>query len=286
VRSARAPSDGLTWMPFYFEEGSRLFEGLNAFEMPDWSIRDLSRYERVWVIAADHSELEDVGGDLVVEAVHRVGPLTVWRVDNRGERVVADLYDDLKAAKVSEVGGRDCDFWAVDGWHCLAESRRPKTERCLAESTQKRLSRFKRRRDPHCGLSPWFHVSQDVRVIDRFARRCVWIHPRRQKPFRVTWSPGVSFDHVVIKYGFTDRVISMHSRPRPRTHAARLLLSQGERTQEINIQPVQGWFERRIPAAAPSKDGPIVLELTTDNPVDGHFCVDLTVRKRGMHDGS
>ena len=214
------------------------------------------------------------------------GLLTVWRVDNQGEKVVADLYDDLKAARVSEGEGKACDFWAVDGWHCLTESRRTRTERCLAESTQKRLARFKRRRDPHCGLSPWFHVSRDVRVIDRFARRCVWMHPRRDKPFRIEWSLSVSFDDVVIKYGFTDRVISMHSRPRPRTHPARLKLSRGQNRKVITIQPLQGWFEHRISSTELPNSAPIVIEVTTDNPVDGHFCVDFTLRKRGAHGGS
>ena len=281
VRTARAVEDGFTWFPHYAEEGTRLFAGLNAFESTDDITPDFSRFERVWLLTSHGATPNKFPPYLVVEAVHEEGAITVWRVDNRGERVVADLYADLEEVVVQERDKAQCDFWSGVGWHCLAASKRKNTQSCLKESTAQRLSRFRRKRSAECGLSPWFHVSRDVRVIDRSARHCVWVHPKQRNPFVLNWTPRTRADELVVRYGFTDRVMSMHSRPKPRTQTARLEVEGLETAESIEINPVPGWFEKRWAINAQRTVDTLTFTVTTSSPVDAHFCMDVTLRKGG-----
>jgi len=281
VRSVRSEQDGLTWIPHYVEEGTPLFSGLNAFETPDLTSPDFSRFERVWVLASHGESPKGFPGFLSAELVHEQGAIGVWRVENHGERVVADLYRDLESVVVRQGTQGECDFWSGNGWHCLHKSRRERTRSCLKESTAQRLNRFRRKRSPHCGLSPWFHVSRDVRVIDRSPRRCVWVHPKKREPFTVDWPVNISADDLVIRYGFTDRVISMHSRPTPRTQPAQLQITGLESPVSVDIKPVAGWFEKRLSVQITPPHRTLRLTVTTSSPVDGHFCMDVTLRKRG-----
>lgn len=281
VKAARAGEDGLTWLPYFAEEGTPYFEGLNAFETPDASAPDFARYSRVWLLASHGDSPDAFPSSLSAQAVHREGAVTIWRVDNRGERVVADLYADLENVLVHERNGQRCDFWSGTGWHCLADAQRNRTQACLKESTAKRLNRFRRKRSPTCGLSAWFHVSRDVRVIDRFARHCVWVHPRQRNAFVLGWKPNVKADELVIRYGFTDRVISMHSKAKPRTQTARLNITGLESATFIDVKPAQGWFEKRIAISADRSAHAFTFAVTTPSAVDAHFCMDVTLRKKG-----
>jgi hypothetical protein len=281
VKAERAVDDGLTWIPHFAEEGTQYFAGLNAFETPDADVPDFARYKRVWLLASHGDSPEFLSNGLKAKAVHREGPITIWRVENLGERVVADLYSDLENVVVQERNQQRCDFWSGKGWHCLVHAKRKRAQSCLKESTAKRLNRFRRKRSPNCGLSAWFHVSRDVRVIDRFARQCVWVHPRQRNEFVLDWKPSVTADELVVRYGFTDKVISMHSKPKPRTQTARLDITGLDAPTSIDVKPVQGWFEKRLPVNADRSAHAFTFAVTTSNPVDAHFCMDVTLRKRG-----
>ena len=277
----RKTTHGLTWIPYWAEEGTPLFRDLNAFETPDVAAADFAQFDVVWVFTSHGADLSALPSYLSASEAWVDGPLRLWRVENRGERVVADLYTDLPKVSVSDGRRSLCDFWSGDGWHCLPEARRARTELCLKESTTARLNRFRRKRDPYCGLSRWFHVSQDVRVIGRFPRTCVWMHPKLRRPFEIDWRPAVKGETLVLRYGFTDRVISMHSKPKPRTQPARLELTLGDEQQTIEVQPKEGWFESRFSLSADQGADVIKLKATSKNPVDAHLCVSATIRKQG-----
>ncbi len=281
IRSHRGQEDGLTWVPYWAEEGTPYFSKLNAFETPDLSQADFARFEYVWVLVSHGKDLSDLPKGLRATRKSDMGALQVWLVHNTAERIVYDLYDALPEVRVFSGLKQHCDFWAEEGWHCLSERRRKKTEACLQESTQSRLNRFRRRRDPHCGLSPWFHVSRDIRVIDRYPRRCIWMHPKREKPFRLDWSVGSEGNVLNLRYGFTDRVISMHSRPKPRTHPATIKLKVGKRAIEVVAKPVNGWFDARFDLPAAEAPRSLSLSVETENPVDAHLCLELSIRQGG-----
>ena len=281
LKASRDATDGLTWIPYWAEQGTPLFRDLNAFETPDLATADFAKFRVVWVFTSHGEDLSALPGKLTAVEAWVDGPLTLWRVENRGERVVADLYTDLRKVTVSDGGASPCDFWSGDGWHCLPKSRRARTELCLKESTTARLNRHRRKRDPYCGLSRWFHVSQDVRVIGRFPRTCVWIHPKARRAFEVDWRPETMGDELVLRYGFTDRVISMHSKPKPRTQPARFEVTVGTERKSIEVQPIEGWFESRFVLPPDQAVNTVKLKATSTNPVDAHLCVSATIRKRG-----
>ena len=85
----------------------------------------------------------------------------------------------------------------------------------------------------------------------------------------------------VLRYGFTDRVISMHSKPKPRTQPARLEVALGTERQTIEVLPKKGWFESRFSLSADQAVDVIKLKATSANPVDAHLCVSATIRKQG-----
>ena len=282
LHSNRESVDGLTWAPYWAEEGTPLFRGLNAFETPSMKTADFANFDVVWVFTSHGVDLSDLPQHLLASVRWSDGPLTLWRVENRGERVVADLYTDLPKTSVRSGVSKVCDYWAGSGWYCLPEAQRATTERCLKETTTARLNRFRRRRDPYCGLSRWFHVSQDVRVIGRFTRNCVRLHPKKREPFEVTWTVANIGDELVLRYGFTDRVISMHSRALPRTQPARVVLNLGGRDEYVDVQPVEGWFEARFSLPEGKDQRTIKLKALSENPVDGHLCISASIRQRGQ----
>jgi hypothetical protein len=107
------------------------------------------------------------------------------------------------------------------------------------------------------------------------------VHPKKSDPFTLDWPVNVSADELVVRYGFTDRVTSMHSRATPRTKAAQLEIMGLESPVVVDVKPVAGWFEKRLPIALKPVEHMLSLTVTTSSPVDGHFCMDVTLRKRG-----
>ena len=279
IRTAWQPGDGVTWHPFYVTEGLPHLHGTHAFETPSLAEADFAAFDRVWILVSHGESLEGISPIYRPKHIASFGVLDLFLSTNEGERIVADLYTDLETVELYEGGSRRCDFWANDGWHCLAQKKRDASRKCLSETTSQRLTRFRRRRDPHCGLSPWFHVSRDVRVIDRHPRKCVWIHPKASAPFRLKWTPKSEGNALQLNYGFTDRVISMHDRPKPRTKPAKINLRYGNERQVIDVAPETGWFQRRYEAKSGRFSTPIFLEVTTSNPVDAHLCISLSIRK-------
>ena len=279
IRSSFETGDGVTWHPFYVTEGLPHLHGTHAFETPSLADADFAAFDRVWILVSHGDALEDLPPKYQPRHIASFGPLSVFLVANEGERIVADLYTDLEKVELYEGGSRRCDFWANDGWHCLVQKKRDASLKCLSETTAQRLTRYRRRRDPHCGLSPWFHVSRDVRVIARHPRKCVWIHPKASAPFRLKWTPKMEGDVLQVNYGFTDRVISMHDRPKPRTQPAKLNLRYGNERQVIDVMPETGWFQRRYEHRSGGVSEPVFVEVTTSNPVDAHLCISLSLRK-------
>ena len=133
VKAERSVDDGMTWIPYFAEEGTRYFGQLNTFETPNAAEPDFARYERVWLLASHGDSPDFLSNDLNAQAVHQEGAITIWRVDNVGERVVADLYRDLENVSVREQNRERCDFWSGKGWHCLVNAKRKRAQSCLKE---------------------------------------------------------------------------------------------------------------------------------------------------------
>ncbi len=281
VRTNLAPGDGVTWAPYWAGEGRLFFHGLPAFHVPRPIDADFSRYDRVWLLGAFGRGAADFDLSASVVQTTHFGSVTLELLEISGEKVVADLRRDLDSVRVllGDAPGKLCDFWDGHGWHCQRRHSEEKTMQCLAESTARRLRRHLSRRDPHCGLDPWLHVSRDVRVIGDGARRCVWFHPRAGQPTRIVWPIKADFDELVVDYGFTDRVISNHTRPSPRTQPAELTVSwRASQVAQERIEPVKGWRRARFNVDGKA-GGEATLQVTTQSTVDAQLCIDVTARR-------
>lgn len=268
--------DGVTWAPYWAGEGRQFLHGLPGFHLPDVEAADLARYERVWLMGAFGRDADDLPeGHRRVER-QDFGEVTLDLVEVGGERVMGDLYAALETARVTRESRRSeaCDFWDGRGWHCTLKKSPDATRRCLARPIDRRLR--DRRRDPHCGLDAWLNVSRDVRVIGDFPRRCVWFHPQQGKTLRLVWPDAPAGGSLVIDHGFSDQVITDHTRKEIRTTPATLVVRRGEATLgEHVVTPEKGWRRWRLPAG---EGGPIVIEATTESTTDAHLCIDVTVR--------
>lgn len=305
IRGQLQPSDGITWIPYHAGEGRLLFHGLPAFHLPEPEAADLSRYERVWLIGAfgegaddlrhqDLAEGQPASGHEILER-HDFGPLTVELLKISGPKVKVDLRAQLDEAKVSR-GERACGFWSGLGWHCDLRQTPEATERCLARPIAEKARRRNRRRHQHhhlvdftlsdCGLDPWLHVSRDAHVIGDWPRRCVWMHPARREPVRLTWPQAPGGDTVVVDYGFVDKIIAdNYSRDimtkkggdTPRAQPLRLIVRQGEaEIAQITAPNQKGW--RRLVAKAQPEGGPVSVEVQTEDHRNAYFCLDATIR--------
>jgi hypothetical protein len=279
VRAHLASLDGVTWAPYYMGEGRMFLHDLPAFHTVDETHADFARYQRVWLLSASTADTEALTRGHQTLEVRHFGAVTIHLLDIKGPRVVADLYADLKQAMVSKGDGpkrRACSFWDGRGWYCDLEFGEGRVLSCLRESTVSRLRRQRRRRHPECGLNPWLNVSRDVRVIGRAPRRCVWFHPDKSAASRIEWVPQKQGDKLVIDYGFTDKVITDHSRENSRTQPASLrLIGDGTEIGTRVIKPEPGWHRWTIDAPTA---GNLIFEITTASHVDAHFCFDATIR--------
>lgn len=281
IRAGLEPGDGVAWAPYWAGEGRLFMHGLPGFHLTDVEAADLSRFRRVWLMGAFGRDADDLPpGHTPVE--RRIfGEVTLDLVEVGGERVVGDLRADLEQARVSRSGRRveRCDFWDGRGWHCKVSKGPEKTRRCLAQPISRRHRQ--RRRDPHCGLDPWLNVSRDVRVIGDFPRRCIWFHPMAGKTLRLHWPTAPDGASLVIDHGFTDKVITDHTRKETRTRPATLRVRRGGvEGPVIGQQPVppeKGWRRWRLPLDGPLGDG-LTIEVDTEATPDGHLCIDATVR--------
>jgi len=123
-------------------------------------------------------------------------------------------------------------------------------------------------------------VSRDVRVIGDHPRRCVWFHPVGGKTLRAYWPEAPVGESLVIDYGFTDKVITDHTREAARTRPARLQVRQGDGGAVLGAQsvtPEKGWRRWRLPLSGRSGGG-LTIEVETEATVDAHLCIDVTVR--------
>lgn len=285
VKAHLESGDGITWAPYWAGEGRLFFHGLPAFHTPDTSRADLARYDRVWLLGAFGADFDDLPPGHERLDHNRFGGVTVDLVKVVGERVVGDLRADLEQMKVSRRNGdqvESCDFWDGRGWHCTLRRSAEATRRCLAQPVSRRLAQ--RRRDPHCGLDGWLNVSRDVRVIGDGVRRCVWFHPVAGKRLRIEWAEPPRGEALVIEYGFTDKVITDHTRKASRTKPATLIALHGER--ELGRQPVaaeKGWFHWRLPLD--SGPGGLAIEVESGSQIDAHLCIDVTVRQGAQASG-
>lgn len=273
--------DGVAWAPYWAGEGRLFLHDLPAFHLPSLADADLSRFRRVWLLGAFGRDADDLPqGHRVVQRT-AFGPLSLDLVEVGGERVLGDLRADLESVRVdhqSRQRTRRCDFWDGRGWHCTLRKSPAETRRCLGRPVQQRLRN--RRRDPHCGLDPYLHVSRDVRVIGDFPRRCVWFHPKGGTTVRAFWPGAPAGESLVIDYGFTDKVITDHTRKESRTRPATLRVRRGDGGDVLGEQAVtveKGWRRWRLPRGDGAAEG-LMIEVETEGTVDGHLCIDVTVR--------
>ena len=278
IRAAVQAGDGVTWAPYWAGEGRLYLHNLPAFHLPKLESADLARYRRVWLMGAFGSSAADLPGEPHVLESHAFGAVTVELVEVKEAPVVADLYAELNDVRVTSGTSKVCDFWDGRGWHCKTRLSRPRTEACLKESTGQRLNRHRRRRKPHCGLDRWLNVSRDVRVIADYPRRCVWFHPRAGKATRIAWKIPAGSRNLVLDYGFTDKVMTDHTRPTTRTAPAQLkILLNGKTQGDVQVPASKGW-RRWTKALAVNEETELVLEASTSSTVDAHLCIDATVR--------
>lgn len=283
VSGAIQPGDGLTWAPYWAGEGRIFFGELPAFHTPEIGQADLSRHDRVWLLGAFGYGFDDLPPGHTRLDHRRFGEVTVELVDVGGERVVGDLRAQLDAVKVTRQRGERveaCDFWDGRGWHCTLRRSPEATRRCLAQPISRRLSQ--RRRDPHCGLDQWLNVSRDVRVIGDGVRRCIWFHPVARQAVRIDWPEPPRGEALVVRYGFTDKVITDHTRKASRTQPATLVAFHGDRELgRREALPEKGWFEWRLPLDR--GPGGLAIAVESSAQVDAHLCIDVTVRQGGAH---
>ncbi|MFN3201353.1 MAG: hypothetical protein ACE366_23330 [Bradymonadia bacterium] len=315
IKANVQPSDGVTWVPYHAGEGRLFFHDLPAFHLPEPEQADLSRYRRVWLLGAfgadsddlEHRKLSEedetpVSGHTVVEQLN-FGPLSLELLEIKGPAVTFDMRKQLEQTTVNR-GKKSCDFWSGTGWHCDLRKSPEQTRQCLGKPIAERARMKGRRRQHHhlvdftlrdCGLDPWLHVSRDAHVIGDWPRRCVWMHPARKMPVRVTWPEGVGErgGTVVVDYGFVDKIIADNysrditkappkSEPdAPRTLRAQpLLLRVLRRSSTLSKRTVsneKGWRRLTVPVK-PGK-GPIALEVQSEDHHNAYFCVDATFRE-------
>ena len=119
--------------------------------------------------------------------------------------------------------------------HCIPSAEHARVQRCLAETTSSRLNRFRRRKDPHCGLNPWLHVSRDHRVIGRYPRKCIWLHPVAGARTRLTWRPKVWGRSLDLHFGFADKAVMHFKGKSPRTKPLTL-------RSKVVANPLKRWL--------------------------------------------
>lgn len=280
IRSELQAGDGVSFAPPHAGEARLVLHDLPAFHLGPAPQADLSRYDRVWLMGAFGQSAEDLPKGHKILKRARFGGVQLDLVEVGGPRVMADLYAELEAVRVSRVpqkGGaaQACDFWDGRSWHCELNRSPDETRACLARPVAQRLS--DRRKDPHCGLNPWVHVGRDVRVIGAQPRRCIWLHPMDRAQVTLEWPAEVRpGDEIVLDYGFTDQVTVDHDRPESRTQPAQLALHQGAPLAQIEVAPVFGWHRHTVAARSGE---PVRITAHTTQMVDAHLCIDLTVRR-------
>jgi hypothetical protein len=90
------------------------------------------------------------------------------------------------------------------------------------------------------------------------------------------WAAAPEGTALVIDYGFTDKVITDHTRAQTRTRPATLRAYRGGHLLGTHtVDPVKGWQRWRLDGAGA---GALRLEVESTSSVDAHLCVDPTIR--------
>ena len=115
-------------------------------------------------------------------------------------------------------------------------------------------------------------------MIGRSPRRCIWFHPDQKRPTRIEWAPAQTGSDIVIDYGFTDKVITDHTRAKSRTQPAKLVV-RGDDAQlgSQTIEPKPGWHRWVVSSKGKKR---LSFEISTQSHVDAHFCFDVTLRAK------
>jgi hypothetical protein len=293
IRADLKPGDGVTITPSWAGEGRLFLHDLPAFLIADGEAPDLGRHERVWIIGAFGHDAADLG--LTATERRDFGPLTLEAVPVKAPKVLHDLRADLDKTTVTRAKGNRvtaCDFWDGRAWYCGVRRDHQKIRDCLARPTKRRFR--DRRRDPRCGLPEWFSgrgrytvargdqpVGRDIRVIGDFPRDCVWFTPPPRGATRyIEWPVEATSGQLVLRYGFTDHVITDHPPQVYKevlTKPAQLQIRRGNETiGQVTVDPKRGWFTQQFPV---SGEGPITLSVKGESDVNAHLCVELTVRE-------
>lgn len=293
IRADLQPGDGVTITPAWAGEGRLFLHDLPAFLLADGEAPDLARHKRVWIIGAFGHDAADLG--LRAGLSRDFGPLTLEAVEVQGPKVVHDLRADLdKTTVTTRTQSRvtACDFWSGNAWYCGVRRDHARIRDCLARDTARRFR--DRRRDPRCGLPAWFSgrgrytvargdqpVGRDIRVIGDAPRDCVWFTPPPKGATRyIEWPVTAQAGEVVLRYGFTDHVITDHPPQVYKTvltQPAQLKIRRGDATLgQVTAEPTRGWFTQRFSLTGA---GPITLSVQGESDVNAHLCVELTVRE-------
>jgi hypothetical protein len=282
IRADLQPGDAVAWAPYWAGEARLVLHDLPGVHLLDLPTADLARWDRLWLMSGWGADADDLTWPHAVLKRQSMGPVTLDLVQIKGAKVVGDLYADLEQAQVDQRPDRGtnkrCDFWDGRGWHCSLRKSPDKTRACLAQSTKTRHRT--RKRDPSCGLDRWMHVSRDVRVIGEGPRRCIWLHPKARATVALTWPTAPAGDSLVLDYGFTDKVISDNTLPKPRTEPITLKVFRGQAlVGEKQIDPIKGWHRWTMPLRAEMGARPLRFEVrSAGKTTDAHFCFDPTVR--------
>lgn len=330
IRSHLKEDDRITWYPEWAGEGRLFLHDLPAFYLPFKGEVDLGHARRLWVIGAFGYE----GSDLLLGAhlkplqklsvisKKQLGDLSVHllRVESGG--VLASLYDDLSSkdrVKVyrSAIRSKDkavktpCQFWGLNGWHCVPQSslkrkerrakerRAKETEKCLSRPLRERLRRRSKRRDLYtldrrrylpyvdCGLHPTEHISRDERVIGEEPRQCLWFAPHHRREVELQWTIDAETlnqqerEMLWFEWGWEDLSIR-HPFRKSKAQPLHITLElDGQKLWENTLNPTYGWSREMISLTSNLKRETHSISVrlrALQNVQDASLCVNMSVR--------
>ena len=325
--------DFVTWYPEWAGESRLSLHGLPVIPLAQQGEVDFAQAKRLWVLGAfdrDGVHLQNSSKYQIVQNLGLIskkvfqaqdsGPVSLSLMKIKGPINLHNLYDDLpnpNRVSFSRLHGKprakspakpmpkqNCDFWALNGWHCTPQSPRlrQRASKCLARPQAEQLKKRSRRRDLYtldrrrwlpyidCRLHPTEHLSQDWRVIDESPKRCISAMPHQGHIAQVAWWVPVESNQTELwfKYGWEDLALR-HPFRDSKAQAIKVQIQQaGQKIFTATLQPQLGWFTKKFPISPPTDlVGPPAPYLFTYEATQGiddaNFCFSMSIRKQGGH---
>lgn len=181
VRKAYKKGDIIHFQPYWADEGWRFFRGMDIDVVQDMNLNELSTYKRVWVIAAMSGLPFHVPSGFQPLMNKKHGRVHVILLKpERGQRMVFDLMQGLKYAKVSRIYKnrvQKCKNFRDNRWYCGA-------------------------------VHPWQYVGELVRDVAGSPRRVIWAHPLNHgNKIEIKYPNLPAGRQLEVDYGWSQRAI-------------------------------------------------------------------------------